>query len=81
MAGAAGDSLRHISDNPTGAGDIPVVSTDQVENNTRPGGREHLAAGRGDAGLDIPRPGGQEGGAVGAGDPIPFARPGGQEKV
>lgn len=81
MAGPNGDGLRHVGDNPTGAGDVPVVRTGQVDNLYRPGGREHKPAGAGES-PDVPemsRPGGQEGGAVGAGAEEMFPRPGGQE--
>lgn len=81
MAGPNGDGLRHISDNPTGAGDIPVVRTDQVDNVYRPGGREFKPGPQGEAMDNVGRPGGQEGGAAPAGDAPMFGRPGGQESV
>lgn len=78
------DSLRHVSDNPTGAGDIPVVSLAQWENVARPGGRNKHPGGAGESPVfptGSARPGGQEGGAKSAGSVEKFARPGGPEGV
>jgi hypothetical protein len=76
----ASDDLRSVSDNPTGAGDIPVVSTAQVENVVRPGGREQHPGGVGESSDERVRPGGQEGGAASSKDGgSMFVRPGGSE--
>lgn len=74
------DDLRHVGDNPTGAGDIPVVSLAQIEGLGQPGGRSPVTAGAGEGDtLGDARPGGQEGGAKSAGSVERFGRPGGSE--
>lgn len=84
MAGRdPGATLRSVADNPTGAGEIPVVSTEQVENVYRPGGNEHKPSGAPES-PDVPgasRPGGPEGGAKGGTEEGLFPRPGGPEGV
>lgn len=77
----ASDDLRHIGDNPTGVGDTPRVSTGQVDNLPRPGGRERKPGPAGESPdvAEASRPGGQEGGATGPNDVDLFPRPGGQQ--